>query len=166
MATLKQRDIRRLNRKWKCTLPADFVDFMKKYDPDCDVLEPDCIMLTIDGKQAVVEGVMITPLQREPEDEIPGCVRPIEDEIDDDWGGIAGPGRPKWLPPGAIPIGGAMWNAAPLLFIDGPHAGEVWFSSSIRDVHRVYPAAKDFRTFLASLVVAPPLSVPRIGRAL
>jgi hypothetical protein len=165
MPKLKQRDVTRLNKKWKCTLPKEYVDFMKKHDPDEDVLEPDCFMLKIDGREAVVEGIMIGPLPTEGEDDIPGVEQPVETEIDEEWGGLHGSKRPKWLPEGAIPIGGTMWNARPLLIIEGPHAGEVWFSSSIKGKNRCFPGAKDFRAFIKALVEAPPASVPRVGQA-
>lgn len=165
MAKLKQRDVTRLSKKWACTFPKAYVDFMKKHDPDEDVLEPDCFMLKIDGQEAVVEGIMITPLPTEGEDEIPGVVQPIETAIDEDWGGLHGPKRPKWLPKGAIPIGASMWNCSVLLMIDGPHAGEVWFSSSIKGKHRCFAGPKDFRTLIKNLVEAPPRTVPRVGQA-
>jgi len=111
MPKLKQRDVTRLTKKWKCELPKAYVDFMKKHDPDEDVLEPDCFMLKIDGREAVVEGIMIAPLPTEGEDDIPGVEQPVETEIDEEWGGLHGSKRPKWLPEGAIPIGGTMWNA-------------------------------------------------------
>lgn len=164
MAKLKQRDVTRLNKKWACTLPAAYVEFMKKHDPDEDVLEPDCFLLKIDGREAVVEGIMITPLPTEGEDEIPGVEQPIETKIDEDWGGLHGSKRPKWMPKGAIPICGTMWNASVLLMIDGPHAGEVWFSSSIKNKHRCFPGAKDFRTFIKGLVESPPRTIPRVGQ--
>ena len=166
MPKLKQRDVTRLAKKWNCTLPAGYVSFMKKYDPDEDTLEPDCLLLTIDGRQAVVEGIMLAPLPTEAEDEIPGPEQPIETKIDEEWGGLTGSNRPKWLPAGAIPIGGTMWNALPILFISGPNAGEVWFSSSIKKTNRLYPAAKDFPSFIKALVETPPASIPRIGQKL
>jgi hypothetical protein len=164
MGKLKQRDVTRLNKKWKCTLPAEYVAYMKKYDPDEDVLEPNCFVLTVDGREVVAEGVMLAPLPTEGEDEIPGPEEPIETTIEEGWGGLHGAERPEWMPAGAIPIGGTMWDAQPLLMIEGPHAGEVWFTWTFKGKRRSIAAAKNFAEFVRGLVEAPGAKVGRIGK--